>query len=491
MQTGQPASTSLAKLGARLNLQVSADVEITGITHDSRAVIDGDLYVAIPGLTQHGINFAQQAIDNGAVAIASDQPGCEIAKNLGLPWLLLGDARLDMASVAAEFYGHPEQKLKMIGVTGTNGKTTITQILRTLLLGAGHSVGVIGTLGAFVGDLEIPSKRTTPESTDLFKLLAQMVSAGADTVCMEVSSHALELHRVAGIKFDVAIFTNLTQDHLDFHGSMENYFAAKQKLFTDSRCKVAVIDCDDDWGRKLISSTDAQQVISVGAIGDWRISDVLTQLSGSTRFNLESPTQNFDVSIPMYGEFNAKNAALCLATCAILGLDPLVVKDSLANLPQVPGRMQLVASNSDFLAFVDYAHTPDAVEKVLTEILVAKPTKLITVIGCGGDRDSSKRPLMGQIAARLADVVVITDDNPRSEDPAQIRQAVFEGTLGQPAQVFKIGDRRDAIAFAISLAGSGDVVAVLGKGHEVGQEVNGIITEFDDVKVIREVIVGA
>ena len=491
MQIGQPTSTSLSTLGARLNLQVNTDTEITGITHDSRAVTNGDLYLAIPGLAEHGINFVQQAIENGAVAVASDQHGCDIANNLGLPWMLLGDPRLDMAAVAAEFYEHPEHKLKMIGVTGTNGKTTITQILRTLLEGAGHSVGVIGTLGAFVGNLEIPSKRTTPESTDLFKLLSQMVKAGADTVCMEVSSHALELHRVAGIKFDVAIFTNLTQDHLDFHGSMENYFAAKQKLFTDSRCKVAVIDCDDDWGRKLISSTDAQQVISVGESGDWRISDVSTELSGSTSFKLKTPNQNFDANIPMYGEFNAKNAALCLAVCSVLGLDPIVVKDSLPSLPQVPGRMQLVANHADFLAFVDYAHTPDAVEKVLTEILVASPAKLITVIGCGGDREPSKRSIMGQISASLADVVVITDDNPRSEDPAQIREAVFQGTLGQPAQVFEIGDRREAISFALSLAGAGDVVAVLGKGHEVGQEVNGVVTDFDDVKVIREVIASA
>jgi UDP-N-acetylmuramoyl-L-alanyl-D-glutamate--2,6-diaminopimelate ligase len=396
-----------------------------------------------------------------------------------------------MALVAAEFYGHPERKLKMIGVTGTNGKTTITQMLRTLLTGAGRNVGVIGTLGAFVGELEIPSKRTTPESTDLFELLAQMVEAGADTVCMEVSSHALELHRVAGIKFDVAVFTNLTQDHLDFHGSMENYFAAKQKLFTDSRCNIAVIDSDDEWGRKLISSTGAQQVVSVGATGDWRLSGVSTGLSGNTSFTLTTPTQNFAVSIPMYGEFNAKNAALCLAVCEILGFDALQLKESLAKLPQVPGRMQLVAEHKEALAFVDYAHTPDAVEKVLTEILKAKPAKLITVIGCGGDRDSSKRAIMGQISAELSDIVVITDDNPRTEDAAQIRAEVFNGTLGKPAKVFEIGDRREAIAFALSTASSGDVVAVLGKGHEVGQEVNGVITEFDDVKVIREVIANA
>jgi UDP-N-acetylmuramoyl-L-alanyl-D-glutamate--2,6-diaminopimelate ligase len=488
MQMGKPTPVTLEALGATLNLQVNGEIEISGITHDSRSVTPGDLYFAIPGLAQHGIDFVEQAIDNGAVAVASDTRGCETAEALGLPWLLLNNPRLDMANIAAEFYGHPEQKLTMIGVTGTNGKTTITQMLRTLLEGAGRSVGVIGTLGTFVGELEIPSKRTTPESTDLFELLAQIVGAGADTVCMEVSSHALELQRVAGIKFDVAVFTNLTQDHLDFHGTMENYFAAKEKLFIDSRCRVAVIGCDDVWGRKLISSTDAQQVVSVGATGDWRISDVSSDLSGNTRFVLTTPDEKFEANIPMYGDFNAKNAALCLAVCASLGIDANTAKDSLEKLPQVPGRMQLVSQHNDSLAFVDYAHTPDAVQKVLTEILIAKPTKLITVLGCGGDRDPSKRAIMGQISAELSDVVVITDDNPRSEDPAQIRSEVFKGTLGQPAQVFEIGDRREAISFALSMAGPGDVVAVLGKGHEVGQEINGEITDFDDAKVIREVI---
>lgn len=491
MQIGSSTPTSVAKIGASLNFQVNGDVEITGVTHDSRSATAGDLYIAIPGLTQHGISFAKQAIENGAVAIASDKHGCEIAGELGVPWILLQNPRLDMASIAAEFYGHPELKLKMIGVTGTNGKTTIAQMLRVLLTSAGHKVGVIGTLGSFVGDLEIPSKRTTPESADLFALLAQMVAEGADTVCMEVSSHALELHRVAGINFDVAVFTNLTQDHLDFHGTMADYFAAKEKLFTDGRCQIAVIDSDDEWGLKLISSSDAQQVVTVGANGAWKISNVSTNLSGNTAFDLTTPSEHFAVTIPMYGQFNAKNAALCLAVCESLGLDPKTVKDALANLPQVPGRMQLVANNNGALAFVDYAHTPDAVEKVLTELLLAKPAKLITVVGCGGDRDPSKRSIMGQIAAQLSDVVVITDDNPRSESPAHIRSEVFSGTLGQPAQVIEIGDRREAISYAISVATAGDVVAVLGKGHEVGQEVNGVVTDFDDVKVIREVISGA
>ena len=491
MQTGNLTATTVAKLGATLNLQFNGDAEITGVTHDSRSVSSGDLYIAIPGLAQHGISFIQQAIENGAVAIASDQHGCEAAQALGLPWILLQNPRLDMAAIAAEFYGHPERKLKMIGVTGTNGKTTITQMLRTLLTNAGHKVGVIGTLGSFVGELEIPSKRTTPESVDLFSLLAQMVSEGADIVCMEVSSHALELHRVAGIKFDVAVFTNLTQDHLDFHGTMDDYFAAKEKLFTDGRCKIAVIDSDDDWGRKLVSNSDAQQVITVGKDGDWKISHISTEISGATTFELTTPNEHFAVAIPMYGQFNAKNAALCLAVCSSLGMAPKTVKDSLAQLPQVPGRMQIVSNHNEVLAFVDYAHTPDAVEKVLTEILLAKPAKLITVVGCGGDRDPSKRSIMGQIAAQLSDVVVITDDNPRSENPAHIRSEVFSGTLGQPAQVIEIGDRREAIAYALSVATAGDVVAVLGKGHEVGQEVNGVVTDFDDVKVILEVISGA
>ena len=485
------AETTLAKLGAALRLKFESDVVVTGITHDSREVKAGDLYVAIPGLQNHGIDFLSEAIAAGAVAVASDESGCDIAQSLGVPWLRLEDPRRNMAALAAEIYDHPERKLRVIGVTGTNGKTTVTQMLRILLTHAGQKVGVIGTLGAFIGDQAVPTNRTTPESTDLYRLLAQMVVAKVDSVCMEVSSHALVLDRVAGLTFDIAIFTNLTQDHLDFHGTMERYFAAKELLFTGQRSKTAVIFTDDLWGQKLTSSADVGQVISVGRSGVWKIAKVQTNLSGHTNFALsrsaESDTElTYQVSVPMFGAFNATNAALCLAACDALDLNLSELVPALAQLPQVPGRMQIVANSRDAVALVDYAHTPDAVEKVLKQIQEAHPVKLITVLGCGGNRDASKRPIMGEVAARHSDILIVTDDNPRNEDPEEIRAQIIAGTSGQPAEVLEIGDRRMAIKQALLLATEGSVIAVLGKGHEQGQEVNGVVSDFDDAKVISE-----
>ncbi|MBU6347521.1 MAG: UDP-N-acetylmuramoyl-L-alanyl-D-glutamate--2,6-diaminopimelate ligase, partial [Actinomycetales bacterium] len=362
----------------------------------------------------------------------------------------------------------------------------VTQMLRHLLSSVGNRVGVIGTLGTFIGDDQIPSARTTPESPDLFKLLAQMVAASVDTVCMEVSSHALELERVAGITFDIAIFTNLTQDHLDFHETMENYFLAKQKLFTNKRAKAAVICTDDQWGNRLLSITDAAQVVSVGPGSDWKVENVETNLSGITSFNLVGPDVNCIVEIPMYGIFNAMNAALCLAACAILGYDPSNLASRFNSLPQVAGRMQVVTNSQQITALVDYAHTPDAVEKVLANIRTASPKKLVAVLGCGGNRDALKRPIMGAVAAQIADVVVVTDDNPRYEAPDQIRAEILSGITDSTAEIIEIGDRRIAIRTALKLAEPGTVVAVLGKGHEIGQEVSGVVYEFDDAQVIRE-----
>lgn len=482
---------TLKNLAENVALVATGDTQLAGITHNSGQVGPGFLYVAIPGLNHHGIEFLSQALERGAVAVASDAHGCAAAAQFGLPHILLDQPRVDMARLAAQFYDHPENKLRMVGVTGTNGKTTITQMLRTLLRSSGEKVGVIGTLGSFVDDVQMPSSRTTPESTDLFALLAQMVALGATTVCMEVSSHALELERVAGITFEVSVFTNLTQDHLDFHHDMDSYFAAKAKLFTQSRSRAAVIDTDNPWGRKLALTTDADSVITVGDNGQWRIADVELSLSGSTKFRLNHDGANLDVSVPMYGVFNAKNAALCLAACQQLGLEPANVAAGLTQLPQVPGRMEIVAQRDGMLALVDYAHTPDAVSNVLTQLALAEPNRIITVIGCGGDRDASKRPIMGQIAAKLSDLVVVTDDNPRTEAAADIRKQVLAGALGQAAEVLEIGDRELAITTAISLAEPGDVIAVLGKGHEVGQEVNGVITPFDDAQVILEVLANA
>jgi UDP-N-acetylmuramoyl-L-alanyl-D-glutamate--2,6-diaminopimelate ligase len=410
----------------------------------------------------------------------------EIAKQKGIPTIELSNPREDMAKLAAEVYGHPERKLTLTGVTGTNGKTTTTHILRSIFLDAKKHVGVIGTLGTYLDEEHLPGARTTPESTDLYATLAVMAERGIKDVFMEVSSHALALNRVSGIKFDVAIFTNLSQDHLDFHGSMENYFAAKALLFTPEFSKQAIICTDDEWGIKLAAQVKIP-VITIGTNGNWKTSQPNSSSNGVTTQLIEiQNSDSISLSVNMLGSYNATNAACALAASQILGLPIAASLESLKNVRSIPGRLEKVTIDSPGIAIVDYAHTPDAVATVLTVIKDANPNRVITVIGCGGDRDSLKRPLMGKVAAQLSDVVIITDDNPRSEDPAAIRKSVIDGTKNGPAQVFEVSDRREAISQALKLAETGDVIAVLGKGHESGQEISGKVFPFDDRVVVRE-----
>jgi UDP-N-acetylmuramoyl-L-alanyl-D-glutamate--2,6-diaminopimelate ligase len=462
------------------------EATVFGITHDSRSVIPGDLYVALLGANNHGIDFIDEAIMNGAVAVASDAHGASVAEQKGLPVIELSHAREDMAKLAAEIYGHPEKKLTLTGVTGTNGKTTTTHILRSMFLDAGKHVGVIGTLGTYLDEEHLPGARTTPESTDLFSTLAVMAERGITNVFMEVSSHALALNRVSGIKFDVAVFTNLTQDHLDFHGSMENYFSAKALLFTPEFSKQAIVCTDDDWGVKLAAQTKIP-VLTIGANGDWKAAQANSNADGMTTQQIEiKNSDSISISVNMLGSYNATNAACALAASQFLGLSMAAGLESLKKVRSIPGRLEKVTIDSPGTAIVDYAHTPDAVATVLTVIKDANPKRIITVIGCGGDRDALKRPLMGKVAAQLSDVVIVTDDNPRSEDPAAIRKSVIDGTTDCPAQVFEVGDRRVAISKALELAESGDVIAVLGKGHESGQEIAGKVFPFDDRVVVSE-----
>lgn len=476
-----------------LNVKSDKQVLVTGITHNSREVVPGDVYVALPGANFHGAQFVPEAITKGAVAIATDQDGLSVIKNnvpnFDLPTIELTNPRPDMATLAARVYGHPERHLTLVGVTGTNGKTSVTHILQSLFTNFGYRVGVIGTVGTYVAGTHLAGVRTTPESTDLYAILAKMVQANVTHVFMEVSSHALAMDRVAGLKFEKAIFTNLSQDHLDFHGTMENYFAAKAKLFTPDFAKSAVICLEDDWGKKLKNQT----VIPVSTVGlasaqiatDWEIKNLHLTVN-RTGFSLTHKHQNFECEIPMIGSFNATNAAVAVVVATELGLDPDLVTRDLVNINAVPGRSQIVTHNSPGTAIVDYAHTPEAVEKVLSTLREVCDGQLITVLGCGGDRDATKRPLMGKVAAQISDVVIVTDDNPRSEDPAKIRAAVLGGINALDAEVLEIGDRRAAIKQALAKASHSDVVAVLGKGHEQGQEIAGEIFPFDDVKVIQE-----
>lgn len=478
--------SALSQLANLVSGSHTGEATVLGITHDSRSVLPGDLYVALLGANSHGIDFIDEAISNGAVAVASDSHGVSIAKHKGIPVIELSNAREDMAKLAAEVYGHPEKKLELVGVTGTNGKTTTTHILRSIFLDAKKQVGVIGTLGTYLNEEHMPGARTTPESTDLYATLAVMAERGITHVFMEVSSHALILNRVSGIKFDVAIFTNLTQDHLDFHGSMDNYFSAKALLFTPELSKQAIICTDDDWGIKLAAQTKIP-VITIGVNGDWKTSRANSNVDGITTQQIDIKDSGaISISVNMLGSYNATNAACALAASQLLGLPMAEGLESLKKVRSIPGRLEKVSIESPGTAIVDYAHTPDAVATVLTVIKDANPNRIITVIGCGGDRDALKRPLMGKVAAQLSDVVIITDDNPRSEDPAAIRAAVIGGTENSSAEVLEVGDRRKAIHEALKLSKAGDVIAILGKGHESGQEIAGKVFPFDDRVVVNE-----
>ena len=468
------------------------DVVVTGITHDSRAVCHGDLYAALPGFNTHGAEFVVAARDAGAVAILTDASGRERAAATGLPILIAADPRAVVGAIAAEIYEHPSRELLVVGITGTNGKTTTSYLLDAAFRAAGFTTGVIGTVGTRIGDEVIPTARTTPEATDVHALLAVMRERGVDVVTMEVSSHALRLGRVDGICFAVSGFTNLTEDHLDFHSDMADYFEAKATLFSSTRTRTAAICVEDSWGELLVRRTgEAELPVTTFALGrpaDWS-GEVVASLPGGSQIKATSTTgDEVFMTVNLPGAFNATNALGAITMAVLAGVQPDVAARGISSCGGVPGRMERVLDpdvDRGLVVLVDYAHTPDAVERAISAAREGTAGRVIVVLGAGGDRDRSKRPHMGQAAARLADVVIVTDDNPRSEPPAQIRAAVLAGAsaLGH-ADVVDIADRREAIGHAVSVAHHGDVVLILGKGHEQGQEVNGVVTPFDDRIVV-------
>ncbi|MGK2875218.1 MAG: UDP-N-acetylmuramoyl-L-alanyl-D-glutamate--2,6-diaminopimelate ligase, partial [Nocardioides sp.] len=391
-----------------------------------------------------------------------------------------------LGRVSAQVYGHPAQALTMIGVTGTQGKTTTTRLLEDGLLAAGVNAGVIGTVGTRSNGTEVNTALTTPEAPDLHGLLAAMVEAGVTVCAMEVSSHALVLGRVDGIVFDVAVFLNLGRDHLDFHTDLEDYFAAKASLFTPERARTALINTDDEHGRRLLGQIRIPAA-SFGAGADWSAAEIRTGPSGS-QFSLVGPGVQVAASCPIPGAFNVDNTVAAIAAGAIGGLDPAAIARGIGHSAGVPGRLEPINAGQDFAVLVDYAHKPDAVQAALDTLRPLTQGRVIVVIGAGGDRDAGKRPVMGLIAAQRADLVIVTDDNPRSEDPAVIRAAVLEGARHGSAEVVEIGDRRAAIAAALSSANSGDVVLIAGKGHETGQQIGSVVHPFDDRLVARELL---
>lgn len=470
---------------------VGTDVSVTGITSGTGFVRPGDLFAGLPGTHAHGASFAVGALAAGAVAVLTDAAGAALVPE-AVPTLVVDDVRARLGAVSAAVYGHPSAAMNVFGVTGTSGKTTTTFLMRAALAAAGRSPGLIGTVATMIGEEEIKTGFTTPEAPEVQALLAVMRDRGATDVAMEVSSHALAMGRASGIEFAVAGFTNLSQDHLDFHADMDDYFAAKARLF-DGRARRAVIVTDDEWGRRMaeIAGPDAVTVSTTGdAAAVWRAVDVRDTASGGTSFAVRGPV-DLDTGCAVPGRYNVANALLALAILAEAGVPADAAAPAIASAT-VPGRMERIDAGQPFLAVVDYSHKPAAVDGALRALRPLTDGRLIIVLGCGGDRDRGKRPHMGEIAARGADLLIVTDDNPRSEDPAAIRRAMLDGALAVPAtergEVREVGDRAEAIAAAVREARAGDTVLVAGKGHETGQEIAGTVHPFDDRVVLREAL---
>lgn len=487
--------TGLAELAARLEAEAPADTQITGITHDSRAVRPGDVYAALPGARFHGADFAPQAADLGAAAVLTDPAGAERAAATGLPVLVTDDPRARMGELAAEIYGRPGTDLLQIGITGTSGKTTTAYLVEGGLRAADRATGLIGTVEMRVGDDRIKSERTTPEATDLQALFAVMRERGVDAVAMEVSSHALVLGRVDGCVFDVAVFNNLSPEHMEFHSGMEDYFQAKAQLFTPARSREGVVNLDDEYGRRLVTEASVP-ITTFSAEGhpdaDWRAEDVRVGSLGSDFTAVGPKGERIRARSPLPGPFNVANTLAAVAVLAVAGIDPQTAADGIAAVPGVPGRLERVDAGQPYLAVVDYAHKTDAVESVLRSLRKVTEGKLHIVLGCGGDRDTTKRGPMGAAAARLADTAVLTSDNPRSEDPLAILAAMLAGAAEVPAHqrgdVLVFEERAAAVEAAVARAGAGDTVLVAGKGHEQGQDIAGVIRPFDDREVLRAAI---
>ncbi len=469
------SGSSLSAIAALLGLSASADIQVTGVTHASDQVRPGDLYAALPGSRAHGADFARQAIAAGAVAIVTDRP-----LSLEVPVLVVPSPREVLGAVADLVYGSPSARLTVFGVTGTAGKTSTAYLIESGLRAAGHVTGLLGTVQTRMGDLTVSSVRTTPEATDLHALLAAAVERGVTAVVMEVSSHALAMGRVGGVRFDVAGWTNFGTDHLDFHADREDYFAAKARLF-DGRAGVEVLNLDDPALVPLLKP----DTITFSARGDaeatWRAADIVDEGFGQ-RFTAFGPFGDMPAAVQLPGRHNVANALLALAMLTSVGIRPEVASAGVAACPGVPGRLELVSPpDSEILGVVDYAHKTDAIVAALAalrEVAGSRGGRLICVLGAGGDRDRGKRPHMGAAAADGSDLLIVTDDNPRGEEPAAIRAEVLAGVAKGDA--IEVGGRREAIVEAVRLAKPGDVIALLGKGHETGQEIAGEILPFDD-----------
>ncbi|HWQ76239.1 MAG TPA: UDP-N-acetylmuramoyl-L-alanyl-D-glutamate--2,6-diaminopimelate ligase [Syntrophomonas sp.] len=468
----------------------SDDVDVLGLCYDSRKAAEGFLFVCIPGFKTDGHQFALQAVANGAGVILAEK---EIDLPKGVTLLITDDCRQSLPLLSANFYGHPSRDLKVVGVTGTNGKTTTTHLIKAILEEAGYKTGIIGTLYARIDDTEKVLGHTTPESLDIEEFIATARQENARYVVMEVSSHALDLGRVDRIFFDAAVFTNLTQDHLDYHQDMEHYEQSKLKLFQqphEGTGWFAVVNGDDAYGQDFVAASSRAYTYGVNQEADVRAIEVDSNLKGSS-FKVVTAAEEFTIHMKLIGLFSVYNALAAICYALHEGIDSGTIKSALEKVSGVAGRFEQVDCGQDFTVVVDYAHTPDGLENILRTGRQIAKNRLITVFGCGGDRDRTKRPLMGKIAAEWSDFCIVTSDNPRSEDPEAIIDDIVPGLHAvQDSHFAKIVDRRDAIEHAIRLARPGDLVIIAGKGHETYQLVKDQVLDFDDRKVAREVLKG-
>jgi UDP-N-acetylmuramoyl-L-alanyl-D-glutamate--2,6-diaminopimelate ligase len=464
------------------------DTIVRGLSYDSRKVAKGDLFFCIPGTRSDGHLFAQKAAASGAAALLVERP-----TGATLPEIVVTDARRAMPLVAAEFLGRPADRLKLIGVTGTNGKTTTAFLIEAILEASGHTPGLIGTIETRIAGEVRAGVRTTPESLDLQLLFAEMVERGVDAVAMEVTSHALVLHRVEGVRFAAAAFTNLSQDHLDFHSGMEDYFEAKRMLFLPERVERGAVNVDDPYGRRLLKATEVP-CYGFGTSAkdaDVRAEDV-TLADTYSEFTVVTPDGTLHARTSLIGAFNVSNCLAAATAALAAGIELSAIEKGLNSLTSVPGRFEAIDEGQPFALVVDYAHTPDSLDNVLRAArrqVQSRGGRVVCVFGCGGDRDRGKRPLMGQVVARLADVAIVTSDNPRSEDPKAIIDEILEGVVATgvaPAAV--LVDRREAIDEAVLEARPGDIVVIAGKGHETGQEFADRTIPFDDRIVASEAL---
>jgi UDP-N-acetylmuramoyl-L-alanyl-D-glutamate--2,6-diaminopimelate ligase len=475
-----PQAHSVAELLTETRSEIRGEPEkpVSSLCYRSGDATPGALFFAIPGARLDGHDYAAEAVLKGATALVVER-----VLPLEVTQVVVPSVRVAMGPISAAFYRRPAERLRMVGVTGTNGKTTTTFLLGSVFRAWGWAPGVIGTTGVRMNDRVVPFPRTTPEAPDLQRLLAEMVDGGVDAVAMEVSSHGLHQHRVDGTRYEVAVFTNLTQDHLDYHASMQEYFDAKARLFTPAMSDRAVVNHDSPEGRRLVGSGLPTVTFGLDVGADLRATDVRT-----TREGLSFRVRDLEVRSALRGLFNVENCLACLAAARELGIGDDAIARGIAEVRGVPGRVEPVEAGQDFLVMVDYAHTPDSLENVLRAARPLSAERLIVVFGCGGDRDRAKRPLMGRTAASLADLTIVTTDNPRSEDPTAILAEIEPGVRAGGGRYVVEPDRREAIALAVREAGPGDVVVIAGKGHEAYQEFADRTVAFDDRTVASEEI---